>query len=119
MIIVSTSFSKSLVFKMFALQPAFSVLPASWSARERDDKKRDVDIGKEDADRGIFPSFVVFVSSGDNPDKGLQNIGSMFLQSNSLGTGMDKLDGDKDLLPPRQKPARSVGGIIPLLPSLQ
>lgn len=49
----------------------------------------------------------VFVSSGDNPDKGLQNIGSMFLQSNSLGTGMDKLDGDKDVLPPRQKPARS------------
>lgn len=28
--------------------------------------------------------------------------------SNSLGTGMDKLDGDKDVLPsPRQKPARS------------
>jgi len=51
----------------------------------------------------------VLVSSGDNRNKGLQNIGSLFLQmkalSNSLGTGMDKLDFDKDLLP--QKTTRS------------
>lgn len=54
---------------------------------------------------------VVLVSSGDNHNKGLQNIGSLFLQmkalSNSLGTGMDKLDNDKHLLP--QKTTRSVG----------
>ena len=67
----------------------------------------------------IFP-FKVFVWSGKNRNEGLQNIGSIFLQmkalSNSLGTGMDKLDGDEDVLPPtRQKPARSVGRIIPLL----
>ena len=66
----------------------------------------------------IFP-FKVFVWSGKNRNEGLQNIGSIFLQmkalSNSLGTGMDKLDGDEDVLPPpRQKPARSVGRIIPL-----
>ena len=59
-------------------------------------------------------SIVVLVWSGDNRNKGLQNIGSLFLQmkalSNSLGTGLDKLDGDKDLLPPpRQRTARSVG----------
>lgn len=88
--------------------------------RERGDKKRDP--GNEDTDRSFFfpLAIVVFVSSGENRNKGLQNIGSIFLQmkalSNSLGTGMDKLDGDKDVLPsPRQKPARSVGRIIPIL----
>ncbi|KAL9975144.1 hypothetical protein ACROYT_G012266 [Oculina patagonica] len=54
----------------------------------------------------------VLVSSGDSLNKGLQNIGSIFLQmrtlSNSLGTGMDKLDGEPEgLCPPRQKAARS------------
>ncbi len=59
------------------------------------------------------PIHLVLVSSGDSLNKGLQNIGSIFLQmrtlSNSLGTGMDKLDGEPEgLCPPRQKAARSV-----------
>ena len=90
-----------------------SVLPAALE-RDRGDKKRDP--GNDASERNFFPlAIVVFVSSGDSRDKGSQNIGSMLLQSNSLGTGMDKLEGDKDVLPrPRQKPSRSVGGIIPI-----
>lgn len=56
----------------------------------------------------------VLVSSGEPLNKGLQNIGSIFLQmkvlSNSLGTGLDKLDeepGTLSPLTPRKKAARS------------
>lgn len=56
----------------------------------------------------------VLVSSGGPLNKGLQNIGSIFLQmkvlSNSLGTGLDKLDeepGKLSPLTPRKKAARS------------
>lgn len=56
----------------------------------------------------------VWVSSGESLNKGLQNIGSIFLQmkvlSNSLGTGLDKLDeepGTLSPLGPRKKVARS------------
>lgn len=56
----------------------------------------------------------VLVSSGEPLNKGLQNIGSIFLQmkvlSNSLGTGLDKLDEEPGRLSPptpRKKAARS------------
>lgn len=55
----------------------------------------------------------VLVSSGEPLNKGLQNIGSIFLQmkvlSNSLGTGLDKLDEEPGTLSPqtpRKKAAR-------------
>ncbi|CAH3154336.1 unnamed protein product [Pocillopora meandrina] len=60
------------------------------------------------------PAIAVLVSSGEPLNKGLQNIGSIFLQmkvlSNSLGTGLDKLDeepGTLSPLTPRKKAARS------------
>jgi len=101
-------------------QPRFQGLSFSRpQERERSDKKRDS--GNEDTDRNFFPfTIVVMVSSGANRNNALQNSGSIFLQmkalSNSLWTGMDKLDGDKEVLPPpKQKPSRSVGTIIPIL----
>jgi len=77
--------------------------PSQPLERERRGEKK-TDPGNEDADRSFFPfTIIVFVSSGENRSKELRNIGSIFLQiktlSNSLGTGMDKLDGVKDVLP--------------------
>ena len=60
-----------------------------------------------------FSCVVVLVSSGETLNRGLQNIGSIFLGmktlSNSLGTGLDKLEEKPNVLrPPRHKAERSV-----------
>ena len=57
--------------------------------------------------------FSVLVSSGETLNRGFHNIGSIFFDikalSNSLGTGLDKLDEKPNKLHiPRNKVARSV-----------
>ncbi|KAJ7360619.1 hypothetical protein OS493_015727 [Desmophyllum pertusum] len=61
--------------------------------------------------RKLAPS--VLVSSGDTLNKGLPNIGSIFLQmkalSNSLGTGLDKLDSDPGVFSSTKTESSTIG----------